>query len=264
MTNVPAILRRQPAAFLTAVRFLTRLPVHDCFFPTDVAPTVLLRASVIYFPLVGGLIGVATAGVIVGTEHFWPRWIAVLIGLVFEALLTGAFHEDAVADFCDAFGGGWSRDDVLRILKDSRVGSFGALGLTLGVLLRAGTLIALEPEGLFVAVVASATLGRWVILWVMALLSPISGRDGLARDVGEQVSWNGVLLGSLLALPGAIPWSMVQPIRCGAAVGILLIFVLFFVRYVHRRLGGVTGDCLGCACYVGQILVLLVASIRRA
>ena len=96
--------------------------------------------------------------------RFWPIGLAVVIGLAFEALLTGAFHEDAVADFCDAFGGGWTRDDILRILKDSRVGSFGALGLILAVALRGGAIATLETDRLIAAVTASAALGRWAIL----------------------------------------------------------------------------------------------------
>src|SRR5262245_29842706 len=100
-------LRRQPTAFLTAVRFLTRVPVPDRLFSPGEQSGVSLRASVVYFPLVGSLVGAATTAVIAGAGYLWSAWLAVLIGLAFEALLTGAFHEDAVADFCDAFGGGW-------------------------------------------------------------------------------------------------------------------------------------------------------------
>jgi len=257
-----AILRRQFAAFLTAVRFLTRVPVPDRFFPSGEEPAVLLRASVVYFPLVGSLIGTATALVILGAERLWAPWLAVVIGLAFEALLTGAFHEDAVADFCDAFGGGWSREDVLRILKDSRVGSFGALGLTLALLLRTGGLAALEREQLLAVVVASAALGRWVILPVMAVLPPVPGRTSLARDVGERLSVRGVVLGGLLTVPGVAAWAVSQPYRFAASLLALLVFVGVFVLYLRQRLGGVTGDCLGCACYVSQILVLLVAAAR--
>lgn len=252
-------LRRQPAAFLAAVTFLTRVPVPIRFFPRDEEPARLLRASVVYFPLVGALIGLATAAVILGAGLLWPAWIAVVIGLAFEALLTGAFHEDAVADFCDAFGGGWTREDVLRILKDSRVGSFGALGLTLAVLLRGSGLAALEPDRLLAATVASAALGRWVVLLVMWLLPPVSERASLTRDVGERLTFGEVLFGTLVAAPAGIAWSVIDPYRAAAAVVCLLLFAPLFVWYIRRRIGGVTGDCLGCACYVGQIIVLLAA-----
>lgn len=257
-------LWRQPAAFFTAVRFLTRVPIPDRLVPQGDDPAGLLRAAVVYFPAVGALIGLVTAGVIAAAGWLWPVWLAVFLGLAFEAVLTGAFHEDAVADFCDAFGGGWTRDDVLRILRDSRVGSFGALGLTLAVLLRAGGLAALDPGVLVAATVASATLGRWVILLVMATLAPVPGRDGLARDVGQQLTAGEVLFGSLLTIPGAVVWAVTDPSRVLAAVVVLPLFAAAFVLYVRRRLGGVTGDCLGCACYVGQVLVLLAATARWA
>ena len=88
------------------------------------------------------LIGAATGGLAWAAGHVWPPLVAALLALAVEAVLTGGFHEDAVADCCDGFGGGRSREDVLRIMKDSRIGSFGMLGLTLAILLRAGCLAA--------------------------------------------------------------------------------------------------------------------------
>jgi adenosylcobinamide-GDP ribazoletransferase len=253
-------LRRQPTAFLTAVRFLTRLPVPDRFIPPVEQSADLLRTSVVYFPLVGSLIGVATAAVIAGAEYLWSTWLAVLIGLAFEALLTGAFHEDAVADFCDAFGGGRSRDDVLRILKDSRVGSFGVLGLTLAILLRAGAIVEVAASVRFAAVVASVTLGRWLILVVMAWLPPVPGRESLARDMAQQVGLRDMVTGTFLAVPGVALMAMMMPARLLVALPVLIVATWLFTKYVRRRIGGATGDGLGFACYLGQVLVLLIAA----
>ena len=255
-----ALVLRQMAAFLTAVRFLTRIPVPDWFFPANSDHAILMRASVVYFPLVGAGIGAVTGSVILFAAKLWSAWLAVLIGLALEAMLTGALHEDAVADFCDAFGGGWTRDDVLRILKDSRIGSFGVLGLTLAVSMRAGSLISLVPDLLVAASIASATLGRLTILLVMAMLPPVPGRTSLAQDVGEKTASREVVYGSLLALPGIVAWAVCCPGCVAIAVVVLLLFAAAFVHYVRRRLGGVTGDCLGCACYGGQLIVLLIAS----
>jgi alpha-ribazole phosphatase len=123
-------------SLLVAVQFLTRLPTPCVAMGDEAERALILGRSAAYFPLVGALIGATTGATIRLAGQFWPIGLAVVIGLAFEALLTGAFHEDAVADFCDAFGGGWTRDDILRILKDSRLGSFGALGLILAVALR--------------------------------------------------------------------------------------------------------------------------------
>ena len=257
-----ALVQHQMAACMTAVRFLTRIPVPDRFFPANADPALLMRASVIYFPLVGAGIGAFTGSLILIAARFWSAWLAVLIGVALEAMLTGALHEDAVADFCDAFGGGWTREDVLRILKDSRIGSFGVLGLTLAVGMRAGSLIALIPDQLLAACIASATLGRLTIICVMAMLPPVAGRISLARDVGERITSKEVVCGSLLALPGVIAWAVYNPDCFAIALAVLLFFVVGFVHYVRGRLGGVTGDCLGFACYAGQLVVLLIASAR--
>ena len=260
--NWKAQLLHQMAAFMTAARFLTRIPFSDRFESASSDPAVLMRASVIYFPLVGAGIGAVTGSVILIAAWLWSAWLAVLIGLALEAMLTGALHEDAVADFCDAFGGGWTREDVLRILKDSRVGSFGVLGLTLAVGIRVGSLISQVSDQLMAACIASATLGRLTILLVMAMLPPVPGRTSLARDVGERTAKKEVLLGSLLALPGVVTWAVFCPGCFAIALVVLPIFASVFVLYVRRRLGGVTGDCLGCACYGGQLIVLLIASAR--
>ena len=130
----------QIRAGLVAVQFLTRLPTPPVDLTDADERSATLGQATAYFPAVGALIGLGTAGVILAAREVWPVGIAVTLGLVGEAILTGAFHEDAVADFCDAFGGGWTRDDVLRILKDSRVGAYGALGLGLAVALRGGSL----------------------------------------------------------------------------------------------------------------------------
>lgn len=254
------VLRRPPAAFLTAVRFLTRIPVPDRLLAPGEQPAVLRRASVIYFPLVGALVGGATAAVIAGTEYLWSTWLAVLLGLAFEALLTGAFHEDAVADFCDAFGGGWSREEVLRILKDSRVGSFGVLGLMLAVLLRAQAIVAIAPPFRFAAVVASATLGRWLILLVLAWLPPVPDRESVTRDLAQQVGLRDVAAGTFLAVPGVVLLALVMPVQLLLALPVLVVTTWLFTGYVRRRIGGVTGDCLGFACYLGQVVVLLIAA----
>ena len=103
-------------SFLVAVQFLTRLPVPGGSRPAEAA--VLARAA-IFFPLVGAGIGLYTAGIVRALGLTWPLPVAVVVALAAEAILTGALHEDAVADFCDAFGGAADREGIWRILKDS-------------------------------------------------------------------------------------------------------------------------------------------------
>jgi adenosylcobinamide-GDP ribazoletransferase len=243
--------------FLAAVQLLTRVPVPGGMNQPGADPA-LLRGSAIFFPLVGGLIGLATGCVIWAAAHVWPMPVAVLVGLVVEALLTGAFHEDAVADCCDGLGGGRSREDVLRIMKDSRIGSFGMLGLTLAVLLRAACLSAIDRSELLNVAAASGALGRWAGLVVLAVVPPIAGREGLARNLGERLGAWQVVAGTLLGVPAVLWYAWLEPVRCGCGQVVVLVGSGAWAWYVRRRLGGTTGDCIGFVCYLGQLLFLLV------
>jgi adenosylcobinamide-GDP ribazoletransferase len=256
------MLTMQVRAFLAAVQFLTRIPVPRIGRDSDEAAAAL-RRGVVYLPLVGGLVGLGTAGLIVAASYVWPIWLAVVLGLIWEAWLTGALHEDAVADFCDAFGAGWTKDEVLTILKDSRIGTYGTTGLTLALLVRAGTLACLPAVDLLAAGAASGALGRWLGLPVQALVPASPDRPGLARDLGKGLTGREVVLGLLTAVPGAAAFGLLMPLRLAAALAGMALFVCWFVPYLRRRLGSATGDCLGVACYAGQLIVLLAASAGR-
>lgn len=253
------------AAFRTAVQFLTRVPLP---MSEPVSDSVLSRCPV-YFPVVGGLIGVATSVVVGVACLFWPVWLAVIAALAVEARLTGAFHEDAVADFCDAFGGGWTRDDVLRILKDSRIGSFGALGLGMAVAMRAGAMIeVIQQVGRHnwlawgSAIVASCAIGRFVIIVIMVRVPPVSSRESLTRDIGRQLKWQDLLTASIWMLPLVLPFIIQLPFQAAICFAALAAIVIWFMTLVQRRLGGITGDCLGCICYGSMVVVLLATAAR--
>ncbi|MGO9597604.1 MAG: adenosylcobinamide-GDP ribazoletransferase [Isosphaeraceae bacterium] len=253
-------------AFVAAVQFLTRIPLLTKTLP----PADVLARSPVFFPLVGALIGVFTTAATSLGALVWPPWLAVLVALGFEALLTGGFHEDAVADFCDAFGGGRTRDQTLAIFKDSRIGAFGALGLLVLFSLRAGAIMTLIGQWGVVgwpiwgsALVASSALGRYVMVLAMALLPPAAGRESLARAVGSTLSrWDWAASSVWVALTTA-PFVILLPVQFLVAVLMLLASALGLLLVVHRRLGGITGDCLGCLGYIGQVAVLLAAAARK-
>ena len=245
-------------ALLTAIQFFSRIPVPGgktrdlATFPQDI------RRGLKYVPLIGAGISTITAIALILCAIVLPFPVAVIVALAVEALVTGAFHEDAVADFFDAFGGGWTRDDVLRILKDSRVGSFGSLGLLLAVALRASGLVTLgAPIVAGVALILAGTIGRLTILAVMALVPPIDAREGLSKDIAQQATWGTFALGALLASP-VIAFGLWFDALGIAVAGVLIaVFVLWFRGYLMRRIGGVTGDCLGFSAYAGIIITTL-------
>jgi adenosylcobinamide-GDP ribazoletransferase len=248
-----------PRAFLTAVQFLTRIPVPGgetrdlSTFPEDI------RRGLQFFPVIGGAVGLLSAVALLVFDSVLPFPLAVILALAFEARLTGAFHEDAVADFCDAFGGGWTRDDVLRILKDSRIGSYGALGLFFAVALRAGGLIALaDAWSAAAALLIAGTFGRLAILAVMAVVPPVPAREGLAKDVGQVADWSTFGRGAMWCAP-VLVFALAYD-AAGAVLSAFAVagFIVWYRSYLLRRLGGVTGDCLGFAAYAAMILTTLV------
>ncbi len=247
---------------LLAVQFLTRIPVPGTDRLAPDAVKVGLARAVGWFPLVGALTGGVTAIVFVSARLIWPVWVAVLLALAVEAWMTGAFHEDAVADFCDAFGGLRSADDTRRILKDSGIGSYGAVGLGLALALRAALTVALPPALAMAAIVAAATFGRLVIVVAMVTIPIAPAREGLAKDIGAHVGARTVAVALLTTLPGLAVFGWTGATRLLIASVVALTFLWWLRAMLIRRIGGSTGDCLGFAGYMGQLLLLLAASAR--
>ena len=247
-----------------AVQFLTRIPVPGTARLSPAQVSAGLVQAVGWFPLVGASIGAVTAGVALAADALWPALVAVLVALVVEARLTGAFHEDAVADFCDAFGGGWTAEDVRRILKDSRIGSYGSVGLILALGLRAALMLAvlesMPPLIALLTIVASACFGRFLVVVLMASVAPAPQGEGLAKDIGSGVDLKVLMLAVATAMPGLLGFALTAPLALGAAALAAGMFVLWFRALLIRRIGGSTGDCLGFAAYAGQLILLLAAT----
>ncbi|MDB5414720.1 MAG: hypothetical protein JWR10_3055, partial [Rubritepida sp.] len=251
-------------AAATAVQFLTRLPIPG---GASAAPELFARdigRSLLFFPLVGAAIGTLAALALYLADLAWPLALAVLIALALEARLTGALHEDALADLCDGLGGGRTPEDVLRILKDSRIGAFGALGLMLGLALRAGGLMA-QPDAAHAALVliVSGCIGRLLLLAVMAAVPPVPGRSGLAGSVAPSADWRSVGMAALLASP-ILTWGVVADPRAMAVAFLgCAAFLIWYRTLLQRRIGGSTGDAIGAAGYAGIVLTTLAFALNR-
>lgn len=242
---------------LLAVQFMTRIPVPWLSrLHSDHVAAGMIR-SVGWYPLAGGLVGMISAAVLVLADGFWPRSVAVIITLIVEARLTGAFHEDAVADFCDGFGGGQTPERIHDIMKDSRVGAYGTVGLILAVGLRAALLCAV-PAGLIVpALIASAAFGRWLAAVPQALLSSPHGVRGFASDIVSGTGARELAVASVVLVPFLLPMAWLRPEAMLLAFVVSAGFTVWFRRFLLRHLGGVTGDCLGFSVYTGQLIMLL-------
>lgn len=246
---------------LVALQFLTRLPVRlDRFEPA------WLNDCVRHFPLVGAFVGAVGALVLVGAAQLWPAWIAALLALAATVALTGGFHEDGLADCFDALGGVVGRDKALAIMKDSRIGSYGALALGLSLLLRAALLAVLATRplpGAVAALLASHGFARAAAVGVMVSL-PYGGDAEHAkakplalavapRNFGMALGWC-LLLGLALVALGIGPARLLAAVVAAAAVAWLM------RHWLRRRLGGYTGDGLGATEQLAEIAVLLAFS----
>lgn len=248
---------------LLALQFLTRLPVPGISRLSHEQVRSGLARAIVWFPLVGTLIGAVTATVVMLSEQVWPRLIAVLIALIVEARLTGAFHEDAVADFCDAVGSGRDSIHVRAVMKDSRIGSYGALGLLLALALRAALMLYLPAAITVVAIIAAATAGRLLAVIVMSTVSPAPVDGGLAKDITGHSGAGDALVAAVLASPALLALAYLSPWTLLLAAGSSIVFVFWFRALLLRRVGGTTGDCLGFAACAGQLILLLATVAAR-
>ncbi|KQY79438.1 adenosylcobinamide-GDP ribazoletransferase [Pelomonas sp. Root1444] len=243
---------------LVALQFLTRLPVRlDRFEPG------WLNDCVRHFPLVGALVGGVGAAVMAAAVQFWPAWVAALLALAANVALTGGFHEDGLADTFDALGGVVPREKALAIMKDSRIGSYGALALGLSLLLRAALLAVLATRpmlGAAAALLASHAFARAAAVGVMVSL-PYGGDAEHAkakplalavapRNFGVALGWCALLALALVACGVHLP-------RLLAAMAAAGLAALLMRQWLKRRLGGYTGDGLGATEQFAEIAVLL-------
>jgi adenosylcobinamide-GDP ribazoletransferase len=234
-----------------ALRFLTRMPVRHGAPWRDGA----LAASVAAFPLVGALVG--AAGALVFALASWlglPPPLAALLAVAAQILLTGGLHEDGLADLADGFGGGRTRADKLRIMRDSRLGSFGALALILALLARIAALTALAAPALAgAALIGAAAVSRAGLAAVMASL-PRARDDGLAAGAGRPHPLRAAAAAGIAAL---LAFAVLAPGMAAAglvaASGALLIVALL----ARHQIGGYTGDVLGAAQQLAEIAFLL-------
>jgi adenosylcobinamide-GDP ribazoletransferase len=247
-------MRRELEYFFAALRFFTRLPV-----PAWVGHSAeQLNHAAPYFSLVGAIVGTIGAGVTLAAAQLWPITIAVLLGMVATLLATGAFHEDGLADSIDGFGGGWAREDVLRIMKDSRIGSYGAIGIGIALLMKFEALAAfgVSPWLTFAAaIVAGHSVSRFASTTLIYTLD--YARDDASSKSKPLATRMGTGELALAALFGLAPCALLPLPQLAVALALVAIVTLLAARYFVKRIGGYTGDCLGATQQLTEIAFYL-------
>ena len=243
--------------FFVALQFLTRVPV-----PRWVGwePDWLNR-SARWFPLVGLLVGAVTGAVLWAASAVFPPAVAVGLSIGAGVLLTGGFHEDGLADTADALGGAVSRERALEIMKDSRIGTYGALALIVVLGLKAAVLAAMLPALALPALLLAHTASRAAAVVLIRVL-PYAGdiAHAKAKPLAQRVSGTGVVVALATVVGvGALLAACVPPHGLRVVTGLVMLAIgtVWSIRWLRRRLGGYTGDTLGATQQVTELLVLL-------
>ncbi|TAE73394.1 MAG: adenosylcobinamide-GDP ribazoletransferase [Bacteroidetes bacterium] len=246
-------MKKELQYFLTAVMFYTRIPCPNWIDHSEDA----LNKSTKYFTSIGWIVGGISALMCWITVEIFPIEIAVLLSICGSLLLTGAFHEDGFADMCDGFGGGWTKEKILEIMKDSRMGAYGTIGLIMILSLKWICLVKLgsnAPFGLLVAHILSRWTATTVIFrYEYARLDESSKSKPIAKKMplfDYIFSTFIAFLSVLLFLPDYY-------------IFILIIFAIeasriYWANYFSKFLGGYTGDCLGALQQINEIVIYLL------
>lgn len=252
-------MRRQIELFCAALGFFSRIPVPKriTWSPEH------LREAARYLPLIGWLVGIGGAAVFLVFATILPPALAVLISMAATIRLTGAIHEDGLADSCDGFGAGWDRKQILAIMQDSHIGTYGVIGLILMLLSKfvaLSALAALSPGSAVVALCIAHPLSRLAPLGLIQAL-PYARNDGpsKSRPVAKPLSRNGLLIA---LVSGLLPLLLLDPVSAVVVVAAAGGFTAWTAVALSQRLGGYTGDCLGATqqgveliCYLGILAV---------
>ena len=230
---------------LAAIAFLTRVPIRRPFTTEDVG-----RAAV-FFPLVGAAIGAAQLGLWKLLDATLPPLLLAVLVVSFSAWATRGLHLDGLADFFDGLGGGRTREDVLRIMRDSRIGAFGAIALVLVLFTKVAAIEGAAPV-LWQALVLAPVFSRWSVVLLGSMLPYARESAAPSSHFGK-----GELFGATVMLAAAC---FLAP-RLAATMGVSVLVVSLIVGAIaRRRIGGVTGDVMGANIEVAEAAALLVAS----
>jgi adenosylcobinamide-GDP ribazoletransferase len=242
-------LKYQWHLFATAMMFFTRIPCS-----THYSQNSMNRCNR-YFPLVGAVVGGIGALVLWGAAWLWPMPVAVLLSMVATILATGAFHEDGFADVCDGFGGGWTQDKILLIMKDSRVGAYGVIGMVLLLATKFALLAGMDLRISIAALLTAHVVSRGMAVTTMFTLAYVrEDESSKSKPIAKNLHKADLVVASGFSLLPFLLWP-----SWWFAVMLLPLFVvkMLMERWFVKWIGGYTGDCLGTVQQVMELVVYL-------
>jgi adenosylcobinamide-GDP ribazoletransferase len=247
-------MRKIANSFLAAMQFLTRLPVHRLGNP----PPEDLAGAAVFFPLAGLVVGGGAVFLNYALSSHVSRDVIVLLILIYLVLVTGGLHEDALGDAADGFGGGWDKNQILAIMRDSRIGSFGAIAITLSLLARFVLLTNAPKQELNALLLTSQVLSRWSALPLGFLLPSAREDSGQGVRLASKISAFSLAIGTILAL---IPVVTVFRTKAIWFILVAIFFTTVSGLYYKRKIGGVTGDCFGATTQITEVAIYMMGAV---
>jgi adenosylcobinamide-GDP ribazoletransferase len=246
---------QQVRLFFIALQFFTRLPI-----PAWVGfEASWLQHAARYFPLVGCVVAAIAAGIYFAAALVLPAPVAAVLSTAASIYATGAFHEDGFADTCDGLGGGMTPQRVLEIMKDSRVGAYGAIGIVCMLAAKLSALAMLPPHAAIAALFLAHPLSRLAATSLIWKLDYVRG-EGKAKPLAQQMTTPEFAIAAFTALLPAAALLATGHASLAAVLGAVLAALaaaLWLGWKFVRRLGGYTGDCLGAVQQVAEALIYM-------
>ena len=248
-------MKKQWQVLLTAIIFYTRLHV-----PISVPYSEdMLNKATRYLPLIGWITGAFMVAALYILGNIAPPMVCILIAIIVGVWITGAFHEDGFADMCDGFGGGWTKEKILDIMKDSRIGTYGMLGLLLIMTLKFLSLRELPLSLVMIAILTAQPLSRFMAVTVIYTHSYARDNDdSKAKPIAKGITFNGLLVAGLWGwLPFMAAIIYLHNYTLLLTIPALLLARWYMVRLMQKWIGGYTGDCLGAVQQVSETVIYL-------
>nr|WP_321451788.1 adenosylcobinamide-GDP ribazoletransferase [uncultured Carboxylicivirga sp.] len=244
-------MKHQINLILTAFSFFTRIPIpFKIAFSQD-----NLNKCNRYFPLVGYFVGGVAALIYWMASHLLPDSLSILLSMAGTVLLTGAFHEDGFADVCDAFGGGWTKEKILVIMKDSRIGAYGAIGIILLLFTKYTAISSIPTSTIALSMIVGHVISRFMAVWTMHTLLYVREDDSSkSKPITKSLHHKDLVIAVILIIPS---FFILSDIRVLIVIPLLIITKLLLERYFKKWVGGYTGDCLGTIQQTTEIVIYL-------
>lgn len=247
-------MKSEVRIFFTALMFYTRIP---CPSFTDHSEEYLNKATR-YFPLIGWIVGAAAALTIYLLHLILPLSVCVVLSLLTSVLVTGAFHEDGLADVCDGFGGGWTSTKILDIMKDSRVGTYGVVGLMIVFMLKLSSTLELAQldfsfaiKTIFLAHVLSRFIAESIIFTHEYAREDATSK---IKPIAKRIGVKNLFISSIITLPAFLLFD---------SAWVFVVFIpaylikIYLARYFTKWIGGYTGDCLGATQQITEVIIYI-------